>query len=422
MGGLDKASSQLKNQSILLVQRYTIGSKAGGEADTTSQKEPASFGLSGTFSHIFNIESNKRTYSDDFPMSGFYDTVYINEVSTFDSLYARSLKNTVRFDFSAGETRKFQLGGGVGLRNELFKYSQIVPTHDTITADTVDWKRSNNVLIGSLYNNIGTNFRWKATGELFLTGYRAGDFNINGEILKSFNWEKGKASWLITGGFLSRQPSFWYEQWGSNHFEWHNNMNKELRIDLGTSFSYPARNTQLKFNYAIIDNYTDFNTYALPSQHTGGLSVAAIMVSKGLKVWKFHLSSDVIIQKSSNPDVLDLPLFAVRSAGYIEHLFRFESTGGKLNTQFGVDISYHTYYYPYSYMPATGRFYRQDQVRTGNYPFIDAFLNIKLKRTRIFVMFDHVNEGLTGLDYYMIPSYPMNTRMFRYGIAWTFYD
>jgi len=422
LGGLDKANSLLKNRNILLVQRYTIGNKPAGEADTTSQKKSGSYGLSGTFSHIFNIESNMRTYSDNYSMSGFYDTVYISESVTFDSLYARNMKNTVRFDFSAGETRKFQLGGGVGLRNELFKYSQIVPTHDSTAADTVDWKRSNNVLVGRLYNNIGDNFRWTATGELFLTGYRAGDFNINGKISKSFNWERGKASWLITGSIINRQPSFWYEQWGGNHFEWHNNMNKELRIDLGTSFSYPARKAQLKFNYAIIDNYTDFNTYALPSQHTGGLSVAALMVSKELRAWKFHLSSDVIIQKSSNPDVLDLPLVTVRSAGYIEHLFRFESTGGKLNTQLGVDVTYHTSYHPYSYMPATGRFYRQDQVRTGNYPFIDAFVNIKLKRTRIFVMFDHVNEGFMGLNYNMIPSYPMNTRMFRYGIAWTFYD
>jgi hypothetical protein len=73
-------------------------------------------------------------------------------------------------------------------------------------------------------------------------------------------------------------------------------------------------------------------------------------------------------------------------------------------------------------MPATGRFYRQDQVRTGNYPFINVFLNIKLKRTRIFVMLDHVNSGIMGYNYYMVPTYPMNARMFRYGIAWTFYD
>ncbi len=37
-------------------------------------------------------------------------------------------------------------------------------------------------------------------------------------------------------------------------------------------------------------------------------------------------------------------------------------------------------------------------------------------------MFDHVNYGLMSTSYDMIPSYPMNIRMLRYGLSWTFYD
>ena len=191
---------------------------------------------------------------------------------------------------------------------------------------------------------------------------------------------------------------------------------------MGSSFSYPARKFELKFNYAIIKNYTDFDTAKLPSQYSGGLSVAAISVRKELRAWKFHLATDVIIQKSSNVNILDLPLATVRTAGYFEHLFRFRKTGGKLNLQLGFDVTYNTLYHPYSYMPATGRFYRQDVVSAGDYPFVNVFLNFKVKRTRVFVMFDHVNYGLMSSSYDMIPSYPMNIRMLRYGLSWTFYD
>ena len=266
LGGLDKANSMLKNRNLLLVQRYTLNGKPIGKSDSISQKRSGFFGLSGTFSHIFILENNKRTYSDGYPESGFYDSVFISKTVTFDSLYSRSIKNTVRFDFTTDETRKFRLGGGIGLRNEIFRYSQIVPTHDTMFADTVVWNRSNNALVGRLYNDIGDKFRWIATGELFLSGYRAGDFNLKGEIFKSFGWKKGIASWLITGGIANRQPSFWFDRWGSNHFEWHNNFKKELRIDLGSEFSYPVRKAEIKFNYAIIHNYTDFDTTALTSQ------------------------------------------------------------------------------------------------------------------------------------------------------------
>ena len=424
LGGLDKASSYLNNRNLLLVQRFTLNAKnVPQKPDSVPHKQSGFLGLSGTFSHIFLIESNARRYNDAYPMSGFYDTAHIliSRTITADSLHSRSIKNTLRFDFTTDESRKFSLGGGIGIRNELFRYSQIIPTHDTTKADTATWNKSNLVLVGRLYNNIGNKFRWAATGELFLSGYRAGDFNLNGEISKSFDWKKGRASWLITGSVANRQPSFWYEQWGSNNFEWHNNLNKEFRADLGSTFSYPARSFVLRVNYAIIDNYTDFGLTALPSQNTGGLSVAAVTLSKGMRAWKFHLDTDVLIQQSSNSEVLNLPLASIRSAGYFEHLFRFKQTGGRLNTQVGFDVNYNTAYKPYNYMPATGRFYRQEII-TGNYPFINVFLNFKLKRTRIFIMLDHVNAGMMGNNYDMIPLYPMTLRMLRFGLAWTFYN
>ena len=420
LGGLNTAKNILKNRNLLLVQRFTVGKRA--ESGDSLKKAEGFSGLRGTFSHIFIFESNKRSYADKNPRSGFYDTIYINKSATFDSLSSRNIKNTLRFDFTTDEKRKIRLGGGVGIRNELIRYSQIIPTHDTTLADTMAWRKTNNAVVGRLFNDIGDKFRWTADGELFLTGYRAGDFSLKGEIIKSFGWEKGVADWIIDGSIINRQPSFWYESWGSNHFEWQNNMKKEFRIDVGTRFSYPARKTDLRFNYAIIDNYTDFDQNAVPSQHGGGLSVASMLVSKELQAWKFHLSGDVLAQISSNSEILDLPLVSLRSAGYIEHLFRFKQTNGKLNTQLGFDVLYHTPYYSYSYMPSTGRFFRQEKIKTGNYPFVNVFLNIKLKRTRIFVMFDHVNSGLLGNDYFMIPSYPMNYRMLRYGLAWTFYN
>ncbi|MFH0843587.1 MAG: putative porin [Bacteroidota bacterium] len=421
LGSLNMAKSIFKDQNILLVQRYTIGSQAA-EDDSTGQKKKSFLGLSGTFSHILAWERSKRTYFDDEPEAGFYDSIYIYDSFTFDSLYSRELKNTIRFDFTTDESRKFRLQGGVGIRNEIFRYSQIIPTHDTNFADTATWNRSSNAITGRLYNDIGDKFSWNANGELFLTGYRTGDLMLKGEIIKSFEFKKGVASWIINGDIMNRQPSFWYSRWGGNHFEWQNDLKKEFRVDVGTGFIYPALKTDVRIKYALIRNYTDFGLLALPSQHETGLSVAALTASKDFRLWKFHFAADVILQTSSDPDILDLPLFAGRSTIYFEHLFRFKQTNGKLSAQLGADAMYHTLYYPYSYMPATGRFYRQDQKETGNYPYLNIFLNLKLKRTRFFIMLDHLNSGIMGENYFMIPSYPMNIRMLRYGLAWTFYN
>jgi hypothetical protein len=421
LGQLNSSKSILKNRNIMLVQKYKIGGNAV-TSDSSKVKKKGFFGLSGTFTYAFVWETNKRSYSDNNPLSGFYSSILADSTSTLDSLYMRSLKNTIRFDFTTDESRKFRLGGGVGIRNELLRFSEIIPSHGKPVTDTVSWYRGSNVLIGKLFNDIGDKFMWMADGELYLTGYRAGDFVLKGKLVKTFFWKKGPATWNISGDIMNRQPSFWYNRWGSNNFEWTNNFGKEFRIDVGTNFSFPARKAGLRFNYAIIDNYTDFNTLAVPSQHSGGLSVAAISANKEFRVWKFHLATDLLLQKSSNPDVLDLPLASVRSAFFFEHLFRFKSTNGRLNTQFGAEVFYYTKYYPYAWMPATGRYYRQDLEKTGDYPYVNVFLNLKLQRTRFFIMYDHVNSGFMGYNYFMIPSYPQNTRMLRYGIAWTFYN
>ena len=421
LGSLNNAKSTLRNRNFILVQRYTVGGNTGAP-DSANINKKSFLGLSGTFSHILTIDHNKRTYSDSYPESGFYDSIYISSRETFDSHYFRSLENTVRFDFTTDEAAKVRLGGGVGIKNELRKYSQITAMQDTLLSDTLKWNRTSNVVVGRLYNNIGKKFRWSADGELYLQGYRAGDFRLNGEIVKSFDWKKGSAGLKILGSVTTQQPSFWYERWGSNHFQWNIDMKKEFRIDVGSQFSYPGRKAELRLNYAIIDNYTGFGPDALPSQHEGGLSVASLAISKDVRAWKFHLATDLLLQQSSNPEILDLPLVSTRTALYFEHLFKFKSTNGRLNLQLGADAIYHTPYHAMAYMPATGRFYQQDQYETGNYPFINAFINLKLRRARIFIMYDHLNAGMMGYDYNFIPSYPQNSSMLRYGIAWTFYN
>jgi len=153
LGGLNEALSTMKNRNMLLVQKYSFG-RSGEDVDSTelsgSKKRG---GIKGTISHIFTIESISKFYDDKDPAGGFYDTTYItndtdNRVATYDSVYSRLIRNTLRFDFTTSETAKFRLGIGVGAMNELNLYSQIIPTHDTLFADTVQWVNSSNALVG----------------------------------------------------------------------------------------------------------------------------------------------------------------------------------------------------------------------------------------------------------------------------------
>lgn len=425
LGTLNNASSLLKTRNALVVQRLTfIGAKPDNDSIPVLHNEPVP--LKATFSHIFQFDHARRTYTDEKPASGFYDSVYINDNVTFDSLSAKSVKNTFRFDFRTDETRFFSIDAGFGLRNENFWFGQIIPGHDTIAVDTAGWFRGNNVWVGRFNNYLGRTLRWGINGEWYFDRYRQGDHTLNAFLLKSFKLKKGNLDWLFSGSIGSRNPSFWYQQWGGNNFMWDNKFGKESRKEFSTRIMYPARNLDVRFNYARINNYLDFNTHAMPSQDTSGLSVMAFSFRKDFRLWFFHFAPDITVQKSSNVSLLDLPQVSTRTAVFLEHTFYFPKTKGRLFTELGLDITYHTLYHPYNFMPATGRFYRQTETETGNYPFVNAFVNIKLKRTRFFLMFDHLNYSMMKGDmlynYQMVPLYPWTIRRFSFGLALTFYN
>jgi hypothetical protein len=89
LGGLNEAKSYLNNWNLMLVNKYTPGKVHVNNADSAGTgKKP--FRLSGTFSHILVLDNNRRTYSDNSPGTGFYDSIYISPVVTFDSLSLRA--------------------------------------------------------------------------------------------------------------------------------------------------------------------------------------------------------------------------------------------------------------------------------------------------------------------------------------------
>jgi hypothetical protein len=416
LNDLNKAQNRLKNRYIMLVQRYS----PGGKRDTVTGDMLRSGPI--TFSYIGMYEWTKRRYLDSYPMSTFYDTVMISRSVTEDSLFQGLLSNTIRADFAAGSTGRFRIGAGAGVRSELRNFGQVVPGDSLTKQDTVKRNMNSLVLTGKVFNNIGTKFGWTASGDLWFQGYRAGDFIVDGRIYKEFSTaRKGMITWDATGSFASYTPSFWYYSWGSNNFSWQLDHGKELRFTAGSSLTWPDRNMNLRFNYAIVDNFVYIDE-GIPAQHQGGLSILSLTARKEFIIWKLHLDNTLLLQQSSNNNVLSLPLATARSAFFFDHVFKFKVTAGEMSFQLGAEAMIHTPYYAMNYMPATGSYFSQTETETGNYPFINVFLNLKIKRTRIFIMADHLNSGMMGYEYFLIPNYPLNIRMIRYGLAWTFYD
>jgi hypothetical protein len=76
-------------------------------------------------------------------------------------------------------------------------------------------------------------------------------------------------------------------------------------------------------------------------------------------------------------------------------------------------------------MPASGMFHLQEEQQIGNYPFFDFFLNLQIKRARIFVKTDGLNtmfSSFLGKENFMVYRYPTNDFRVKFGVSWAFYD
>ena len=183
-------------------------------------------------------------------------------------------------------------------------------------------------------------------------------------------------------------------------------------------FSMKKYNFALSANYNIYSNVLYFNDSAIAKQYKGKIPVVSAFLKKDFTFYNWHLNNKIIYQSVPDSSVIRLPEFVFEHSLYYENdVFK-----GAMRLQVGGSIYFVSEYFANAYMPATAQFYLQDKKKYGNYPFIDLFINVKIKTVRIFLKIDHLNNGWMGNNYMLTPNYPMNDRAFKLGVSWRFFD
>ena len=133
---------------------------------------------------------------------------------------------------------------------------------------------------------------------------------------------------------------------------------------------------------------------------------------------KFHLQVNLLYQKVLGEDVFRVPEFvAFSSLCFESYLFKKSAL-----MKMGIDFYYNTAFYGNGYLPIYRSFYFQNDKQIGNYSYFDVFITTQIKKARVYAKVSHVNSGLMGNTYYASPNYPMQDRMLRLGVDWTFWD
>ena len=206
---------------------------------------------------------------------------------------------------------------------------------------------------------------------------------------------------------------------------WSNSLAKENETRIEASFRVPDYALELAARQGVVKNKIyygpvgpgDSNVGVL--QHDGNVSLTSLYARKDFRIGGLHLDNRVLLQWSTNQEVIPVPLVSA----FLSYYYEFWVVRDVLRLQIGLDGRYNTKYYAPGYNPALSAFYNQRETEVGNYPYTDVFVMGKWKRMRIFLKYQHVNRGLFGNgDYFSVARYPLNPGMFKMGISWGFYD
>lgn len=384
-----------------------------------------------SFIHTADFTTYRRIYEAYATPENYYlDTYKVKERLAGDSIYDKTsnwnLRNTFAIALLEGFNKWIKAGAKVFATHTLSHY--VLPD----SVGTTSWNEHSVAVGAQLSKTQGKSLHFNVTGDVAVVGYNVGEIKIDGGVDLNFPL-LGDTMTLAASGFYHHvKPPFYFRHYQSRHLWWDSDdlsMIDHLRAQ--GVLNYAKTRTRFRFAFDEIKNYAYFASSFTNSDDNGRLynmaysrqasspiTVLTAEVAQDLAFGPLHWETTLTWQKSTNQDVLPLPAINAYTNLYL----RFK-IARVLNCDFGADARFFTKYAAPDYFPSLGQYTVQEnenKQKIGGYPVINAYFNFKLSRARFFVMMSHVNCGSGNKEYFFTPNYPLNGRVFRFGISWDF--
>jgi len=377
--------------------------------------------------HISDLANYKKSFNELFPSIQ-------DSVATADSVKYGMMTNIfqLRLNEEFNSLLRFGLRAYIGHDIKSYHWpDEIRKKTDEDNNISYHYNRhegvyKNSVFIGGqIFKNRGENIRINAGIKQYISGYNVGDMTINGKIESSMRVFNQPTLLWAKGSYELRSPEVFENDYCSNHYQWHNSFSKQNIFNVRGGVKMDSLGLDLTVFGGIEKHKIFFNTQGVPDQTKKPYNYIGAYLYKRFSIIGFSSINRIAVQKvlSKDTEEIDpLPLFAIYTSNFYERLL-FDV----LTFQIGFDCRYNTRYWAPQYKPAIMQFCPQDQEaqdkhKVGDYPYIDPFVNMQLKRARIYVKYEHLNAKWGSRDYFHTVHYPANPGFFKVGVSWNFYD
>ena len=374
--------------------------------------------------HSSEFSVYKRVYRDaltDATGKAFYDNVFnYHPSASYDSLRVSRLENKLFLRLQPWTDESIVSKLDVGIGHRLMNY---------YTFDRSYLNRPSNQPWNALYLYAGVEgqlrqyFQWNAHGKYVFLGNEINDFDLGAEAkinLYPFRRHRGSPVNIFARFNTSLdEPEYYQQHIYTNHFRWDNEFSKISTTTVEGGINIPLWQLSAHVAYNLLAGNIWYDNAGIVQQNAEAMSILSASLNKNFILGPVHLDHKVLVQLSSKPEVIPLPLVAANARYYIQFTI---GPVKAMTMQLGVNAWYNTKWYLPAWNPALGVFHNQEEREYGNYPVGDLFVNMQWKRACVFVKWE--NAGMTLFDhndYFSADRYIRTTRAVKFGLYWPFY-
>ena len=400
-----------------------------------------------SFIHSVRFDNWRRIYQayqtpEDFYAHDFYTPQTFTGDSIYDQSKSWTLKNTFAVALLEGFNKwaKAGLKAFVSLDLKHFELPNVSEAADgqAFSNGLTGWSVHSLSVGGQLLKTLGRALHYDVSAEAWVEGDESGQFKVDGHADYNFALLGDTARVEVSAFLHNTVAPQLLRTYRSRHFYWDNEgrLDKTTHSRIMGALTLQKTGTTLRAGYDMLKNYVylglqnqrvaDGDNYLTKGldvqvrQHGDAVGIFTAQLEQRIQWGILHWDTRLTYQKSGDEDVIALPALNV----YTNLFLRFK-IARVLQCDFGGDVRWFSKYYAPEYIPGLSAFGMQEtaesKTKVGGYPVANVYANFLLKHTRFFVMMSHINAS-SGGEYFFTPHYPLNGRIFRFGISWNFFN
>jgi len=426
---LNAAHTKLNGDELFMTHAFKVGFWRSEQVNDTLTREI--YVPMTRFIYSFDLQHRHHNFlnSNSSQAAEFWKNTYIDPSASREETYLTQMTNSFGIELIEGFRKwaKFGLSAYVSYQTQKYRMpidfrqpeltdadlEKLTPLPDNFHVPAA-CTRNFLWLGGRMQKDHGKILKYAASAKFGMIGDVVGDMELDGKITTRFKLFGDSVKIAAEASFHNLAQPYLLQNYISNHFAWNNDFGKTRTYKIGGELHIPWTQTTITAGIQNMQNMVFFNSESLPQQHGGNIQVFSARLNQLFKLGILNWNNTIYYQKSSNESVLPLPQLAIYS-----NLFMQFTAFKVLKLQIGLDCDYYTKYNGLDYQPATMSFHVQgdNPVKVGNYPFCNLYFTARLYKTRFYILWSHVNQGMFSKESFILPHYPYNPRRLEMGLA-----